>query len=143
MKKLTPIAVLAFLFAVVLSSCSPYEEGPAISLRSKAERVANTWRVNYAVDDDGDQTADYDGDVYIFDKDGAAQVNFTEGGFDFEAVGTWAFTNDDQNMRITAEYVVGPLTFEIDETFEILKLKESELWVKDIDDDRLEIHFVD
>ena len=134
---------MAFLFAVVLSSCSPYEEGPAISLRSKAERVANTWRVDYAVDDNGDQTAEFSGDTYIFDKDGAATVNFNELGVDFTATGEWAFSNDDQNMRISAEYVVGPLTFTIDETYEILKLKETELWIKDIDDDRLEIHFVE
>lgn len=145
MKKLTPIAIVAFFFAIALSSCSPYEEGPAISFRSKAERLANTWSINYAVEADGDdKTSDYSGDVYLLDKDGNITITFTEAGTTFEATGTWTLTNDDENIRIQSSYTVPVinLTISSDETYEILKLKENEVWIKDVDDDGLEIHFV-
>ena len=53
-KLTSPIAIMAFVFAVAMTACSPYEEGPGLSLRSKASRIANTWQVNYAVEADGD-----------------------------------------------------------------------------------------
>lgn len=143
MKKLASLSLIAFFCAALLSSCSPYEEGPAISFRSKAERVANTWKVNYAVEADGDdRTADYDGDTYILDKDGGIVLNFMEGGTSFQATGSWELTNDDENIRIQTSFTAFGVTFNGDETYEILKLKEDEFWIKDIDDDGLELHFV-
>ncbi len=144
MRKLPILFAFAFVFAAALNSCSPYEEGPGISLRSKAERMANTWRVNYAVEADGDdRTADYAEDVYTLDKDGNYTVVFDVLGTSTTATGNWAFTNDDENVRITATFDFLGLPQNIDETYEILKLAETEVWIRDVDDDGIEIHFVE
>ncbi len=135
---------MAFFFAIGLNSCSPYEEGPAISLRSKSERIANTWKINYAVEADGDdKTADYAEDVYILDTDGNVTYTFEFATIEITGTGTWAFTNDDENIRIDITYTLGGLSTESIETYEILKLKETELWIRDIDDDQLELHLVE
>ena len=144
LRNLSFLIACAFLFAAGLNSCSPYEEGPAISLRSKTERVANTWRVNYAVEADGDdKTSDYEEDRYVLDKDGNVTHTFDIAGTVFTATGTWAFTNDDENIRIQTSFDFLGFPVDSDETFEILKLKETEVWIRDIDDDQLEIHFIE
>ena len=144
LRNLSLLIACAFLFAAGLNSCSPYEEGPAISLRSKTERVANTWRVNYAVEADGDdQTSDYEEDRFILDKDGNVTYTFEIAGTVFTATGTWAFTNDDENIRIQTSFDFLGLPVDSDETYEILKLKETEVWIRDIDDDQIELHFVE
>jgi hypothetical protein len=57
MKNKNKISLLALLFiALTLTSiqgCKKYEDGPAISLRSRSARLSNTWRVeNYKVNGD-------------------------------------------------------------------------------------------
>ena len=91
---------LAIAISFTLVGCGQYEEGPLISLRSKADRIDNTWTVDYAVDADGDNQID-----------------------------------------IQISYPLGGSSINSDETLEILKLTNTEFWVRDIDDDRLELHF--
>lgn len=144
LRNLSLLTALALFFAMGLNSCSPYEEGPAISLRSKAERIANTWRVNYAVEADGDDlTENYADDSFILTKDGDVTYTFEVLGATVTGLGNWAFTNDDENLRIDVTYDVLGVPFNDVQTYEILKLKETEVWIRDIDDDQLELHFVE
>jgi hypothetical protein len=47
MKKLFGIlAAVAIVGSVVMTSCSKYEEGPSLSLRSKKARLAGEWSVS-------------------------------------------------------------------------------------------------
>ena len=54
MQKVNKVSVFLLFFgyiiAATLQSCQKYEDGPTLSLLSRAERVANTWKVdNYTV----------------------------------------------------------------------------------------------
>ncbi len=144
LRNLSLLTALAFFMAIGLNSCSPYEEGPAISLRSKSERMANTWRVDYAVEADGDDLTDsYADDTFILDADGNITYTYELVGTEVTSTGIWAFTNDDENVRFDITYEVFGLPINDIQTYEILKLKETEVWIRDIDDDQLELHFVE
>lgn len=134
---------LAFFAAIALNGCSPYEEGPGISFRSKSERIANTWVINYAVEADGDVVLDdYNNGTYSLTKDGQVTIDDELGGIPFTATGTWTLMSDDENINVKSEADFGLITLESDETYEILKLKENEMWIKDVDDDGTELHFI-
>jgi len=135
--------MLAAVIAFTLSACSPYEEGPGISLRSKSSRISNTWKINYAVEADGDdRTDDLDDDTYIFSDDGGVSVTVTAGGTSFSGTGNWTLLNDDEDFRLEYSYSALGFTIEFDETFEILRLANDEFWIRDVDDDGIEIRFV-
>jgi len=130
MKTIKETLTIIALGSVLLAGCKKYEDGPAFSLRSKKERVANTWKIDYAYDfkDSINVTADYTGETWDFSKDG----NFTErdnGTVDKTA--TWEFINDKEkiSLRFTLET----------HQYDILKLREKELWLKDAEE---ELHLI-
>ena len=104
-----------FVAVLSLSGCSKYDEGPAISLRSKKARVANIWIVESARDivDDVDITADFTGDSFEWKKDGDYLENGTK-------EGTWDFDSKKEFIVITK------LDNSTDE-LRIVKLKEKEM----------------
>ncbi len=120
--------------ALSLTSCQKYEDGPAISFRTRAERVANTWKVdNYKVNG-----TDYTSLV----------TNYTEtftkgGGYSYEwgildGSGTWKFQNNDEEIALTG------IADQNDHTLIILKLEEKEFWYYYIDgDDKYEYHLIE
>lgn len=119
-----------FLFAVAftLSSCK-YEDGPAISLRSKKERVANVWVIEKAYEDGNDVTSDYDQYELNLDKDGNASLtaDYEIGGstFSFTTKGNWIFENNKNDIRFDFD------DDDADDIYEILRLKENEFWIKE------------
>ena len=118
----------------MFSSCSKYEEGPAISLRTKKARVANTWQLEKTIYADGSSESPSDGNqtTFEFTKEGAA-VYDANGGLSF--TGEWEFTHDKENLRVTYE------ERGVSKTFDriIIKLKHKEVWLRD--DDGNEIHY--
>jgi len=78
----------------------------------------------------------------VFADDGGAAVTIISGGTTFSGSGTWSLTNDDENFRLQFSYTALGFTIETDETYEILRLANDELRIKDVDDDGIEIHFV-
>lgn len=138
LKLTTLLLALAMVFG--FTSCK-YEEGPAISLRTKKARVAGDWYVNEVIDSDGSgETYPNDrSDVYTFEKDGNAIniYSYSSGGstiYDIETF-EWKFTDSKKKMRWTFD----DGSFE---TFEILKLKNNEMWLKHSDgSDSYEVHF--
>ncbi len=117
---------LLLILALGFTSSCKYEEGPFISLRTKKERVANTWQVEKIIQDDGDEFSgdDVPDTEYTFTKDGKFKV-------DGNHVGSWEFTNSKEKIRF--EFAGGS------SESEILKLKEKELWVENDDGD--ETHY--
>lgn len=119
------------IFALVLlTSCKKYEEGPGFSLRSKKERVANLWTIVYAYDykDSINITADYADETWDFTK-GGDFVEKDNGSID--KTGTWEFVSDKEKVVVK---------FQLDTlTYDILKLKENELWLKDAEE---ELHLI-
>lgn len=128
MKKL-----LSFFFIgafLLVAACGKYEEGPALSLRSKKARVANEWKVAYAydLDDLKETTTDYTNETWEFTKDG----EFIERESDkVDKTGTWDFMSDKEEIVISFPTKV--------KKYKILRLKENEMWIRDHEE---ELHLV-
>ena len=131
MKTNTVLLTLALLGGIGLSSCSKYEDGPDFSLRSKKERVANTWRIDKAVNNGTDVTASFDQYELQMLSDGGATLAalYTLGDLTFEVQtnGTWSLVNNNEDLRLDFE------NDSADETYEIMRLKETELWLREKD----------
>lgn len=120
---------LAILGSIGLSSCSKYEDGPMVSLRSKKERIANTWKVEKAMDKGSDVTSSFEQYKLEMLSDGAASLAalYTLGDltFEFETNGTWSLQNSNEDLQLDFENNAA------DKTYEILRLKEKELWLRE------------
>ncbi len=130
------------LIAVVLSSCSKYEQGPGMSFRSKTKRLANSWRI---------QSVTVNGVERANDPFFAKQKHYIyeSGSYNVTIIdpltlvaenvnGTWELYDDDKKLAVTRTNVNG-VTDSVDE-YHILKLKEKDLWLRTIDN-TIEYHF--
>lgn len=115
---------------VILPSCSKYEEGPGVSLRTKKARVANTWEVEKAMRNNEDVTDDYDEYTLKTTKDGDAELAaiYSSGSFSFEyeTQGTWDFADDKETLMLDFE------NDNADVNYQILRLAEDEMWLREI-----------
>ncbi|MEL6672752.1 MAG: hypothetical protein AAFR61_11195 [Bacteroidota bacterium] len=128
------MSMCACLMVAFLGACNPYPDGPLVSLSSKAKRVANTWKVEKATDDDGDDvTADLADDRYTLSEDGTALYRTKILGVSVELDGTWELTNDDASFRINVSDGSGLIT--LDQSFNIRRLAEDQFWLTSADDD--------
>lgn len=144
MKKVLTIISLFILSVAVFNSCSKYEDGPGISLRSKKARMANTWKIDKITDLDtgeeinqndflgiSDSTGMTESVVITFDikKDGKIDVIATFVSFPITvASGTWEFVGE-TGIKISATYINATSPEVIEGT--ILRLANNELWIKD------------
>ncbi|HQV52864.1 MAG: hypothetical protein IPI00_15500 [Flavobacteriales bacterium] len=131
--------LLAFTVTLLATSCKKYDDGPMFSLRSKTERISNTWRVDKATNGGNDVTSSFDqyelqllsnGDATL-----AALYSLGSLSFEFETTGTWSFEDSKEDLRLDFENDAA------DRTYEILRLKEDELWLQD-NGGGLELHLV-
>lgn len=134
MKKIVLTSCLSciFLAALFFTGCKKYDEGPALSLRSKKGRVANVWKIEYAYDfnTNSEITQTYTGETWEFTRKG----EFTERDFgNIDKTGTWELISKKKGLFIDMSSGGG------DDFYDILKLKEKEMWLKDKDE---EIHLV-
>ena len=135
-KKILKTAVLA-LSTLLIFSCEKYENGPAISLIPRNERIANTWVIEKAIQNDEDVTSQYDQYEVYYTSDGDSELSaeYTAFGVEFqtETQGTWSLTNNDEDL------VVDYQDDSEDEEYQILKLTSKELWLREKGED-LELH---
>ena len=124
---------------VTMGGCKKYEEGPFISLRTKTERIANTWRVDEYFLNNTNQTSTIDtwmpNYTQTFTKEGtySYHTNF------FDGSGTWDFIDQKEKIRIVVSSSFGD---DITDIY-ILKLKEKELWYYYLDgNDKHEFHLI-
>jgi hypothetical protein len=121
--------MLFTVLTFVASSCKKYDDGPLISVRSKEERIANTWVIENAYNNGNDVTGDYDQYDLYMDKDSKAKLtsNYKSGGitFSYTTEGAWRFENSKNDLRLDFE------NDDADRVYEILRLKEEELWLKE------------
>lgn len=131
---LTTLALVGLGFA----SCNKYEEGPAISLTPKNERVANTWQIYYAQDDGQNVSDNYDQYTLYLTKGGAAELeaDYTVLGTQYQTAtqGTWTFENDQADIRFDYE------DDSEDEVYQIVMLTSDEMRLRKKGDD-LELRF--
>lgn len=131
---ITTLTIVGLTFA----SCNKYEEGPALSIIPKNERVANTWQIYYAQDDGQNVSDNYDQYTLYLTADGAAQLDadyFVLGTqYQTSTQGTWSFENDKQDIRLDYE------DDSEDQVYQILMLKSDEMRLRAKGDD-LELRF--
>jgi hypothetical protein len=135
-----PLALLILVLCagILFDGCKKYPEGPAISLRSKKERVANTWKPDAIISDGTDSTiffTQYYKDYTLsLIKNGSYTISYYVAVPNFGNVsntesGKWAFTSNKEDLLITPTSVaIG--TLPAPSTLQILKLYEKELWLR-------------
>ena len=117
--------VIMLLATAFVASCSKYEDGPKISLRTKKARLSNTWKLELYTINGQDKTQEFlaiAGQNYRLriEKDGKYS---TEGNFPDQ--GTWELGEDKDDIRLKSN---DPNTEE--QSYRILRLKNDETWVK-------------
>jgi len=131
--KTTSLLICAALIMTVFQSCKKYPDGPLISLKSKTERVCNTWKVdNYKVNgnDFTSLVANY---TETYTKDGNYLYTFVG----LSGSGTWAFQNKYKEIRITG------IDNQSSQTLYIQKLEEKQFWYYYLDgNDKKEFHMI-
>lgn len=121
--------------ALVLSmglfeSCRKYEDGPTISFRSREERVANTWTATVLTRNTIDETNKYETYTMKFGKGGKFTWTKKLFGENQEVISAdWELFRVDQEIKITLDDP-DPISGErLSYSFEIRKLKETEMWL--------------
>ena len=141
-------------FIIIFSACNKYEEGPAFSLLSVTKRITGIWELKETIINDTvvdlndmidmmgeaelDSISDMGFDIsqinitavkVTFEKDGDGNFYFaiSLSGFPFTRTEymTWVFDEDKEDVEIT-------IMSEI-QIFEILRLSNSELWLRRIE----------
>jgi hypothetical protein len=139
MRNYSKFLLIALVIAIVLPSCKKYEEGPAVSLRSKKARLVYTWQVVQVLKDGVDITTSYQTNrpnlVVEFKENGDLTQTYTNPN-DSTVVATskWEFNKGKSGVNITAYGVTVLAT--------ILKLKNDELWTKTSLTNIEEIHYI-
>jgi len=124
--KITVISLLTVSSGLLTTSCKKYDEGPAISLRSKKARIVNKWKAEKVTENGKDETSDYQGVTWEFKDDNKFYFNFSGG---LAITGKWEFNNDKSKIILTFD-----ITNEKTE-LEILRLKEKSMWLKENSND--------
>jgi hypothetical protein len=108
---------------VLLAGCRKYDEGPAFSIRSKKERLANLWEIEKYFVNGEDKTATVDTMFLTFEfrKNGEYQEQMAHHYMYYIDNGSWKFTEDKKNVDI----------YRSNDTmrWHITKLEEDRLWV--------------
>ncbi len=132
LKTATTIAIIGLLIFTA-QACNKYEDGPLISLRSREERIANTWKVDNYKKNDVDYTSLVGDYTETFTKDGNYNYNWGS----FAGNGTWALQNNDEEIQITG------INNQSNTTIYILKLEEEVFWYYYMDgSDKEEFHMI-
>ncbi len=133
MKQIAVIFLGLFGSLVLLEGCKKYPEGPAISLRSKKERVANTWKLDALISGGVDSTAYFTGFfndyTVILTKSGSYTISYSFRGFSVTETGGWAFASGKEDLQITPK-TVSYGAVPSPSVFQIMKLYEKELWLR-------------
>ncbi|NRA11589.1 MAG: hypothetical protein HRT57_06520 [Crocinitomicaceae bacterium] len=121
MKKSNIIKLFTFaLLAVLVASCSKYEEGSKFTVLTKKSRMANTWTMTSYTIGGSEQISTTTTSTWELTKDGAVTASYTNGAGTVNYTGTWAFNDDKSSVVITD--VLGATG-----TYEIVQLKSKDL----------------
>lgn len=119
---------LLLLAVMAFAACKKYPDGPGLSFRSKAERFVNTWKVKQVSRNAKDLTPDYENVVFTTKIDGSFDWTDKDSlGVEYTISGLWDFINEERKIRLL--YTNPPVNPDRKE-FEILMLKEKELWLR-------------
>lgn len=136
--------ILISALMLIFTSCK-YEEGPAVSLRSKEERLCNEWKIDKKLTNGVENTlteAELQ-TIVEFKKGGDYSITVPILGVYVVFNGTWEFYDNKEKIITTYEAnVLGTNVMQKD-TSKILRLMEKELWLEGKDStDIVEIHYI-
>lgn len=118
-------------FVVLFGSCGKYEDGPAFSLRTKTGRLTGEWKVEKTFINGTEQAATtLDNSTITIEKDGTGKISVNFGGIIFSGDLEWEFGTGKETIKMRTKNTDG--TWEAWGESTILKLTNSEFWVKDI-----------
>ncbi len=133
-------ASLALVATVLMTSCNPYEDGPLISVQSKAARIANTWVVASAIESDGtDISESLSDDQWTFSKEGDATIITKEAGITLTYGGEWDLESDDEIFELTISGEILGIPFSTTDEYTILRLSNTEFWLLDKNDTEIRL----
>src|SRR6476620_1110305 len=117
------------LFTTALSSCKKYDDGPFVSVHTKAHRLVGTWFVHAESEDGVDKTTDfetlYQGYTVIITREGTyARTYAVNGIFNYDEVGTWDWGSKNEHVLFTKSSSNSVTDWEL------LELKEKEMKVR-------------
>lgn len=122
------LKIASLLFATMLvfgTSCSKYENGPKLSLRSKKARVTNTWELTEWIDGSINISENTAGITMTIDKDGSYSIGGENSGGAVESKkGKWEFSSDKTLLILTLDGQRAA------DKWIITKLKNDELWLE-------------
>lgn len=138
MKTIKIILLAMLAMVLVMGSACKYEEGPALSLRTKTARLTGTWKIEKYIGIDGTESkpdAD-DNTTWTLGKDNKLTVSAEFFGQPATIDGTWEWINNKEGVRLTLFLS----EFDSDtQEFTILRLKNTELWLTE---EGGQIHFI-
>jgi hypothetical protein len=117
-KNLIQLVVLSVFMLIGFQSCSQYPDNNGITLVSKTDRVSKTWKVENYKENGVDYTSLVAAYTETYTKEGAFSYQWAILG----GTGTWAFQNNDAEIKITG------ISNQTDRTLFILKLEETQFW---------------
>ncbi|MEO6304293.1 MAG: hypothetical protein ABIP51_14095 [Bacteroidia bacterium] len=148
---------LVFILLALLMSvggCKKYPEGPSFTLLTKKDRLCVRWKLEKGFVNGverKDSVFFYDNYYLTLTKKDTYELSWLEGGTDFYESGTWQWI--DEKSSVYFKYTVDNSGFAGlsggpaqpgEYSYEILKLKQKELWFKQIqpNGDVWELHFI-
>ena len=121
---------LTILFiSVILFSCAKYEDGPAFSVRSKKERISNTWEIDKVLVDGIQVSSDFSRFKFDFSNDNSASISYLLDDDELiEYFGSWSLFEENQFQYVVQGDSLGVQSF-IEQNWKIRRLKEVEFWL--------------
>ncbi|MBN1251502.1 MAG: lipocalin family protein [Bacteroidales bacterium] len=123
--KFSIYSLLIFIFS--FSSCSKFEDGPLISLRTKKQRLARDWKIEYTINKESGirHSADFEDWLLTFDKGGTFTKIVFYNNIETKINGTWELNENILRLEFSYE------TETILEFYTIMRLTKKELWMND------------
>lgn len=128
--------LLAFLLPVFFTGCKKYVEGPALSFKSKLERVSNHWKLSQLIVNGKDETANFTEFEALFLDSGTFELYL--GALKIQE-GSWEFSAKKESIIMSGKDILNqPFSYE----WEIIRLKEKELWTKEDEGGNVKEYFL-
>jgi len=134
MIKFLNIIISAAIFGLLFSSCGKYEDGPGISFRSKKARLVNTWRPDRVFDENGQERAADNDDLTI---DIHNNGDYTAYNSSVSQTGKWSFINDFESVKFVYSETVLGTTIVNENAVVILRLTNTEWWIRQDDGSKI------
>ncbi|MBW8050894.1 MAG: hypothetical protein FVQ77_11275 [Cytophagales bacterium] len=122
------------LAIICMTGCKKYDEGPAISLRSKTKRVVNLWKLDKYYWNGTEATSSLliSGYTEEYTKSGSYTRSYVDKDGDFfSETGNWEFDDKKDNLvikSVSSIELTNNNSTVTNTNSTILKLKENEMW---------------